>query len=177
MSRAERLGHTGAGAARVLVEITVATVLVALGVGVLWWVLAPEVTGVVIDGRLAVDAREGQALFARDAVFALLAAASGLLLAVAFSVRHRHRPVTVLIALTVLGVGGSLLAQLTGFILGPDDDVSGLADGTERPMGLHMDSPAALIVWSMVATVVVAVIAVFREDRAPWTVPGQPPSQ
>ncbi|PSL04207.1 hypothetical protein CLV30_106212 [Haloactinopolyspora alba] len=173
-TRAQRLGHAGAGTLRVLTEVVVATVVLGAGMGVLWWLLAPEVTGVVVGGELAVDAHEGQKLFDRDARFALLAGACGLVTAVTFAARHPRRPVTVLLALAVLGVGGSLLAQLTGWLLGPSGDVSGLADGTEHAVPLRMDTQAGLIVWSMVATVVVAVVAVFREDRTPFAVPGQP---
>ena len=176
MTRAQRLGHTATSTSRVVVEIVVASVVAGVVMGVAWWLLAPDVTAVVVGDGLRLDAREGQQLFGRDAVFALLGAGCGLVLAAVFSVRHRHRPVTVLVAVAVLGLGGSLLAQLSGGLLAGGDDVSGLADGTEHVMALEMQSQAGLIVWSMVATVVVAVIAVFRDDRTPWAVPGAPPS-
>lgn len=175
MTRAERLGHAGVRTTRVVAEIVVATVVAGVVMGVAWWLLAPDVTAAVVNGEVRLDAREGQKLFGRDAVFALLAAGCGLLMAVVFSARHRHRPVTVLLAVAILGFGGSLLAELTGGLLGGSDDMAGWADGTEHVVDLQMQSQAGLIVWSMTATVTVAVIAVFRDDRSPWAVPGAPP--
>lgn len=177
MRRAERLGHVAPGPRRVASEIAVVCLVAGLALGVLWWLLAPEVTGVVVDGALAVDAAEGQKLFGRDAVFSLLAAGFGLVLAVVFGVRHWRRPVTVLVALALGGVAGSYLATLIGGVLGPSDDVSGLENSVEHAFALRMESPAGLLVWSTVATVVLAVIALFREDRAPWAVPGDPPGR
>lgn len=174
-SRTERLDRARANTARVVTEMVVATVAVGTLAGVLWWVLAPDVTGVVLDGGLVVDAREGQKVFDRDAIFSLLGAAVGLLMSITFVLRHRHRPVTVVVGLAVLGVGGSLLAQLTGLLLGPDDDVAGMDDGTQHAVGLHLGSDAGLFVWPMVAIIVAAIIGVFREDRVSWVMPGTPP--
>ena len=176
MSRAERLGHTAPSTARVVGEVLVASVVAGVAMGVLWWVLAPEVTGFVVDGELLADLEQGQKLFGRDAVFALLGSAFGLVLGVVFTARHRRRPVTSLLTLALAGVGGSLLAQFTGAMLGPDGDVSGLAEGTDHAFALQMDTPQALIVWPLVATVMAAVIALFREDTTPWSASG-PPAQ
>lgn len=173
-TRAERLGHTAPSPVRVLVQITVVSVVAGLLMGVLWWLLSPDVHGVVIDGGLGADSREGQKLFERDAVFTLLGAGFGLVLAVVFMIWHRRNPVTTLVALAALGVAGSLIARFAGELLGPSDDVTGLANGTDRLFPLRLDSDAALLVWSMVAVVVAAVIALFREDQAPWSVPGPP---
>ncbi|PZF79655.1 DUF2567 domain-containing protein [Jiangella anatolica] len=171
-TRAERLGHAAPSTVRVVVQIAVASLVAGIAMGVLWWALAPDVQGVVIDGGLGVDAREGQHLFTRDAVFALLGAAFGLVLSVVFVVWHRRNPVAVLVSLAGLGVVGSLVAGVVGRVLGPDGDVSGLADGAEQLFSLELKSSAAYLVWSMVAVVVAAVIALFREDRTPWAVPG-----
>lgn len=171
-TRAERLGHTAASPVRVLVQITVVSVVAGIVMGLLWWALAPDVNGVVVDGGLGTDSREGQLLFERDAVFSLLGAGIGLVLGVVFTVLHRRTPVTTLVALAVMGVAGSLIARLAGRLLGPSGDVAGLADGTDRLFPLRLESSAALLVWSMVAVVVAAVIALFREDQAPWNVPG-----
>lgn len=177
MNRAQRLGHTAPSTARVITEIAVTSAVVGVLMGVLWWMLAPEVVGVVVNGGLAADSQEGQKLFERDAVFALLAAGCGFVLAVTFAARHRRSPVTALVTLVVCGVGGSWIAQLIGGLLGPGSDIGGLSDGAEQVFPLQLESRAGLIVWSMVATVVVGVIAVFREDQAAWSVPGAPPSE
>lgn len=168
MGRAERLGHGAPSTVRVVAEIAVASVVTGVVMGVLWWLLTPDITGVVVEGpaggQLGVHSQDAQRLFDRDAIFALLGAGAGLVLAVAFAVRHRKSPVAALVALVVAGIGGSLLAQLTGLVLGPSGSVDGLADGAETPVPLHMESQAALIVWSMVATVVAAIFAAFRQD-------------
>ncbi|TDE08078.1 DUF2567 domain-containing protein [Jiangella asiatica] len=177
MRRAERFGHAAPTPGRVATEIAVVSVLAGVLMGVLWWLLSPEVTGVVVEGGLAADAREGQKMFDRDAVFALLGAGFGLVLAVVYSVRHWRSPVTTLVTLALAGVAGSYLATLVGGLFGPGGDVAGLENGTQEPFPLRMESPAGLLVWSMVATVVVAVVALFREDRAPWSVPGNPPGR
>lgn len=171
-TRAERLGHTAPSPVRVVVQVAVVSVVAGIVMGLLWWLLAPDVHGVVVDGGLGTDSREGQKLFERDAVFALLGAAFGLVLAIVFTVWHRRNPVATLVSLAVFGVGGSLIARFAGGLLGPGDDVAGLADGTERVFPLHLESDSALLVWSMVAVVVAAVIALFREDQTPWSVPG-----
>lgn len=171
-TRAERLGHTAPSPVRVVVQIAVASVVAGLVLGVLWWLLTPDVRCVVVDGRLTPSACENRELFGRDAVFTLLGAGFGLVLGVVFTVWHRRTPVTTLVALAAFGVVGSLVARFAGGLLGPSDDVSGLADGTDRMYPLLLDADAALLVWSMVAVVVAAIIALFREDQAPWSVPG-----
>ncbi|RIQ13745.1 DUF2567 domain-containing protein [Jiangella rhizosphaerae] len=172
MTRAERLGHAAPSTVRVVTQIVVASVVAGVLMGVLWWLLAPDVQGVVVDGGLGVDAHEGRHLFTRDAVFTLIGAGAGLLLSAVFAVWHRRNPVAVLVSLAAMGVVGSLIARFVGGFLGPDGDVSGLADGADVLFPLRLETDAALLVWSMVAVVVAAVIALFREDRTPWAVPG-----
>lgn len=174
LARAERLGHAGPRPARVVGEAAVGSLIAGVVMGVLWWVLAPDVTGIVVNGELLTDLEQGQRLFTRDAIFALLGAGSGLVLAIALTARHRRHPVTSLLALAAGGLAGSLLAQLIGLLLGPDGDVSGLADGVEHVLALRMNSSQALLVWPLVLTVVVGVIAVFREDTTAWAPPGGP---
>lgn len=166
-TRAERLGHVPASPARIVAEVAVVSALFGVLMGVLWQLLAPEVVGTVMDGGLAVGGPEAEKLFDRDAVFALLGAGCGLVMAVAFAVRHPRRPVVALVALAAGGVGGSLLATVVGGALGPDRDLSGLADGAERAFPLELQASAALVMWPMTATVVVGVIALFRDDRRP----------
>lgn len=170
MTRAERLGHAAPTSTRVVAQIVVASAVAGVVMGVLWWLLAPDVHGVVVNGGLGYDSREGQHLFTRDAVFALLGGAFGLVMSVVFVVWHRRNPVAVLVALAATGVVASLIAQHVGQFLGPDGDVSGLADNAEVLIPLRLESDAALLVWSMVAVVVAAVVALFREDRTPWNV-------
>ena len=173
-TRAERLGHTAASPARVVVHIAIASVVAGVLMGVLWWLLSTDVRCVVVGGELVPRNCESREFFDRDAVFTLLGAGFGLVLGVGFTVWHRRTPVTTLVALAAFGVVGSLIARFAGGLLGPSDDVSGLADGTDRMYPLRLDADAALLVWSMVAVVVAAVIALFREDQAPWSVPGPP---
>jgi hypothetical protein len=168
-TRAQRLGHAGAGARRVVAEIVVAAAIVSVLMGVLWWLLAPDISGVVADGGLFADPSQAQKLFDRDALFAVLSGGAGLILAVVFAVRHHRRPVTVLLALAVCGIAGSLVAQLIGRYLGPGDDVTGLADGADHAVPLQLHSWAGVFGWSIAATMVVAVVAMFREDHAPWS--------
>lgn len=171
-TRAERLGHTGVGPLRIVTHIAVASVVAGILMGVLWWLLAPDVHGVVVDGGLGTDSREGQKLFELDAVFTLVGAGVGVLMGIVFTVWHRRNPVTVLVALVAFGVIGSLIAQFAGGLLGPSGDVTGLADGAERLFPLRLEAQAALLAWPMVAVVVAAIIALFREDQAPWQIPG-----
>ncbi|MBB5789719.1 DUF2567 domain-containing protein [Jiangella mangrovi] len=171
-TRAERLGHTGPGPVRVVAQIVVASVVAGIVMGVLWWLLSPDVRCVVVDGQLSPSSCESRVIFERDAVFTLLGAGFGLVFGAAFAVWHRRHPVTTLVALAVFGVAGSLIARFAGGLLGPSDDVAGLADGTDRLYPLLLDADAALLVWSMVAVVVAAIIALFREDQTPWSVPG-----
>ncbi len=172
MTRAQRLGHGAPTTRRVVVQIVVASVVAGVLMGVLWWLLAPDVHGVVVNGGLGYDSREGRHLFTRDAVFTLLGGGFGLVLSIVFVIWHRRNPVAALVALAAMGVVGSLIAKYVGEFLGPDGDVSGLADGAAALIPLRLGSDAALLVWSMVAVVVAAVVALFREDRTPWAPPG-----
>ncbi|SDU75787.1 hypothetical protein SAMN04488563_5038 [Jiangella alkaliphila] len=178
MTRAERLGHSAPSTVRVVTQIVAVSAVAGVLMGVLWWLLAPDATGVVVNGGLGFDAREGQHLFGRDAVFTLVGAGFGLVLSIVFTLWHRRNPVAVLVAMAAMGVVGSLIAQVVGEFLGPEGDVAGLADGAELQIPLRLESDAALLVWSMVAVVVAAVVALFREDRTPWTppAPGAPGS-
>lgn len=152
---------------RVAVEIVLASVLCGLVMGAAWYVLSPDLTGQAADQGVAVPIEQARRLFDRVAIFALLGAAAGLLLGVAAGIRHRERPVTALVTLALGGVAGSLLAMGTGMVLGPAR--RGHEPGTEVPLPMELEATSALLVWPLVAIVVVTLMALFRDDRTPWS--------
>lgn len=135
-----------------------------MGVG--WNLLNPEITGEVAERGVAVPIAEARQLFDRVAIFSLLGAGIGLALGAVVGVRHRRRPVTALLALAGGGLAGSLLAWRVGVWAGPS--LGDEAPGTVVEVPLDLEAPAALLAWPLIAVVVVTVMVLFRDDRAPW---------
>ncbi len=163
---------------RVGLEIVLASAVVGAAAGFVWWLLAPDVLVHVVDAGVTLDAYQGARMFNRDAVFSLAAAASGILVAVPGFVRHRRTPASALLALVLGGVAGSFAMLGVGRFLGPgpiEPRADGAAVGTWLELPLDLEATAAILVWSIVAVIMVAVIAVFSDDRSPWAPPGERP--
>jgi hypothetical protein len=82
------------------------------------------------------------------------------------------------VALALGGVVGSFAMLGVGRLLGPgpiEPRADDAAVGTWLDLPLGLEATAAVLVWSIVAVIVVALIAVFSEDRSPWAPPGERP--
>ncbi|NEE03111.1 LapA family protein [Phytoactinopolyspora halotolerans] len=153
--------------ARVSIEIGVTCLVLGVTMGAVWYLLAPDLIGQVVEGgNVVAPIEQARQLFDQIAIFFGLGVLIGLVLGSFFGVRHRRRPVTVLVALAVGGLGGSLLALAAGSVLGPSA-ASG-PPGTEVAIPLRLEAPAALFAWPVVAVVVVTIMSLFRDDRTPW---------
>ncbi|MCX4701541.1 MULTISPECIES: AAA family ATPase [Streptomyces] len=159
-------GQDGPGMKTEVREAAVITVAVALGgvlLGLLWWWLAPHVPlvgGLDEQGSWVVYLKdtEGEQAVGVDGTFTLLALAFGVVSAFAVFLVRRRGGVPLVVALTVGGLLGSLLAWRLGVWLGPAQDV--LAHAKDVGKGVTFSAPlklgakGALLAWSLAALVV-----------------------
>jgi hypothetical protein len=156
---------------RVITEIVVAVVVLGLAAGAVWSLVAPDVHGQVTATGVAVRGAEARRQFGVDGWFAVTGAVAGLLVATAAFIRHRRRPVTVLVTLVLAGLAGSLLAWRFGVLLGPGpvaDRAAGLAPGTRIAVPLGLRAPAVLLAWPIAAAAAVAAGAAAISDHGRW---------
>lgn len=135
-------------------------------VGVLWWLVAPTVVCTTVEGSCPYESFEGGRFFIAEGLFAVLAAASGVLAALLVRRWTREIGWPVVVALAVGGALASLAAWRVGVWLGPDDP-TGLTTATgvlaEQPLRLHADG--LLLVWS-IASVLVALLTLLADADA-----------
>jgi hypothetical protein len=143
--------------------IAVASAVFGALLGLLWWWLAPHVplVGDVDEaGSWAVYLKdtEGEQAVGVDGTFTLLALAFGFVSAFVVFLWRRRGGVPLVVALTVGGLLGSLLAWKLGVWLGPTSDV--LAHAKSAGKGVTFSAPlklgakGALLAWSVAALVV-----------------------
>ncbi|MFJ2258372.1 AAA family ATPase [Streptomyces sp. NPDC087844] len=179
------LGHEedGPGMKKELREAAIITVAMAVGgllLGVLWWWLAPHVPLVSDDTTVYLKDTEGEQAIGVDGTFTLLALALGLVSALAVFLLRRRGGITLVVALTVGGVLGSLVAWRLGVWLGPTQDV--VAHAKEAGKGVTFDAPlelgakGALLAWSVSALLVhLGLTALFApRDPDPFESPYHP---
>ncbi|MEU6030525.1 AAA family ATPase [Streptomyces tauricus] len=181
------LGHQedGPGMKTELREAAIVTVAMAVGgllLGVLWWWLAPHVPLVSDDTTVYLKDTEGEQAIGVDGTFTLLALALGLVSALAVFLLRRRGGIALVVALTVGGVLGSLVAWRLGIWLGPTQDV--VAHAKEAGRGVTFDAPlelgakGALLAWSVSALLVhLGLTALFApRDPDPFDSPYYPKS-
>jgi hypothetical protein len=146
-------------------EAAVTTVVVALAgvlLGLLWQWLAPKVplVGDVVNGGWVVYLKdsEGEQAVGVDGTFTLLALAFGVVSAAVVFAWRRRGGVPLVVALTVGGLLGSLLAWRLGMWLGPGSDVlahaKSVGKGVTFSAPLKLGAKGALLAWSVAALVV-----------------------
>ncbi|GHA16351.1 hypothetical protein GCM10010372_14880 [Streptomyces tauricus] len=166
-------------------EAAIVTVAMAVGgllLGVLWWWLAPHVPLVSDDTTVYLKDTEGEQAIGVDGTFTLLALALGLVSALAVFLLRRRGGIALVVALTVGGVLGSLVAWRLGIWLGPTQDV--VAHAKEAGKGVTFDAPlelgakGALLAWSVSALLVhLGLTALFApRDPDPFDSPYYPKS-
>lgn len=165
-------------------EAAVITVAMALGgvlLGVLWWWLAPHVPLISDAEAVYLKDTEGEQAVGVDGTFTLLALGCGLVSALVVFLVRRRGGIPLVIALTLGGVLGSLLAWRLGIWLGPTQDVA--AHAKEAGKGVTFDAPlelnakGALLAWSVAALLVhLQLTALFGpRDPNPYDQPHQYP--
>jgi hypothetical protein len=162
--------------------ITVAMALSGVLLGVLWWWLAPHVPLVSDSSAVYLKDTEGEQAIGVDGTFTLLALGFGLVSALAVFLVRRRGGIPLIIALTVGGILGSLLAWRLGIWLGPTQDVA--AHAKEVGKGVTFDAPlelnakGALLAWSVAALLVhLGLTALFApRDPDPYQQTQYPPA-
>ncbi|MCD7437650.1 AAA family ATPase [Streptomyces lincolnensis] len=158
-------GQDGPGMKTEVREAAVVAVAVALGgvlLGVLWWWLAPRVplVGDVVDQNWVVYLKdtEGEQAVGVDGTFTLLGLAFGVVTAFVVFLVRRRGGVPLVVALTVGGLLGSLLAWRLGVWLGPAQDVvahaRSVGKGVTFSAPLKLGAKGALLAWSLAAVLV-----------------------
>ena len=162
--------------------VTVATALGGVLLGLLWCWLAPRVP-LISDGSAVYPKDvEGEQSIGVDGTFSLLAVGFGLVTAVVVFLVRRRGGVPLIVALTVGGILGSLIAWRLGIWLGPTQDV--IAHAKEVGKGVTFDAPlvlkakGALLAWSVSALLVhLGLTALFApRDPDPYQQHEFPPS-
>lgn len=145
----------------VYVTALVVGVLTGLGLGVVWWRLAPRVEVVVRADGSRPQGFQPEGFIAADATFALLACAAGVLVTIALLRMRRDRLILVLGAALVASALGTAAMWWLGTRLGFVDleAVTGVEDQVmEGPLQVTM--PGVFLAWSLASSIVVLVTAV-----------------
>lgn len=153
---------SGPGRARQLAEAAVLMVVMALvgGVvlGLLWWWLAPQVPLVSDGSAVYLKDTEGEQAVGVDGTFVLLALGIGALSGLVVFLIRRHGGVPLVVALTLGGLLGAVLAWRLGVWLGPGTDVAARAEevGSEVTFSapIKLSAKGALLVWPLAGVLV-----------------------
>lgn len=136
-------------------------------VGVVWWLVAPlTLVQKRADGLFRAGGEVDESAVAADGWFAVLALATGILVALVVYLRTRPGRVGPLLALAGGGVLGAVVAWRTGALLGPGD-----LEATARslPVGARFDAPldvsayGVLLAWPMGAVITYFAVAAGAE--------------
>ncbi|MFS8202999.1 AAA family ATPase [Streptomyces sp. CWNU-52B] len=179
------LGHEedGPGMKTELREAAIITVAMTVGgllLGVLWWRLAPHVPLVSDSSAVYLKDTEGEQAIGVDGTFTLLALAFGLVSALVVFLLRRRGGIPLVVALTVGGVLGSLVAWRLGVWLGPTQDVVGHAKevgkGVTFDAPLELNAKGAMLAWSLSALLIhLGLTALFApRDPDPYQSPYPP---
>jgi hypothetical protein len=138
-------------------DLLLVHVPVALGVGVLWWRLAPSLEYTVFAGApYTLDEVQTGQVVAADGVFALLGLAAGALCAAVLLLR-RHTGAALSVGLAAGGALGSAAAWMLGTWLGPGrlaDLAAAAADEQVVVPGPELSAYGVLLVWPIAAVAV-----------------------
>jgi hypothetical protein len=138
--------------------VTVGVALVGLLLGALWLWLAPRIPLVSDSTAVYLKDTEGEQAIGVDGTFTLLGLAFGAVAALVVFLWRKRGGVPLVVALTLGGLLGSLLAWRFGIWLGPARDVA--AHAKEVGKGVVFDAPlalkakGALLAWPLAAMVV-----------------------
>ncbi len=152
----------GPGLASELITAAVVTVVMAVlgGVllGLLWWWLAPQVPLVSDGSAVYLKETEGEQAAGVDGTFTLLALGVGALSALVVFLVRRSGGVPLVVALTVGGLLGAVLAWRLGVWLGPETDVAARAkevgQGVTFSAPLKLSAKGALLAWPLAGVLV-----------------------
>lgn len=148
--------------------VALCSVLVALPVGVLWWVVAP--LSLVLkrsDGLYRAGGEGDEAAVAADGWFAAVTLVTGIVVALVVYLRSRPGRVVPLVALVVGGLLGSVTAWQLGHLLGPgsiEATAAGLRTGATFRGPLDVSAYGVLLAWPMAAVITYFAVAAGAES-------------
>lgn len=147
--------------------VVVCSVLVALPVGLAWWLLAPlTLVEKRSDGLYRVGGEGDESAVAADGWFAAITLAAGIMVALVVYLRTRPGRVVPLVALVVGGVLGSLAAWRLGHLLGPGSlqaTAAGLPVGSRFRGPLDVSAYGVLLAWPMATVITYFAVAAGAE--------------
>lgn len=152
----------GPGLRTELIEAAVVTAVMALLggalLGLLWWWLAPHVPLVSDGSAVYFKDTEGEQAVGVDGTFTLLALGAGALSGLVVFLLRRRGGVPLVVALTVGGLLGAVLAWRLGVWLGPETDVAARAkevgQGVTFSAPLKLAAKGALLAWPLAGLLV-----------------------
>jgi hypothetical protein len=152
---------------RIAVLVVVCSVLAALPVGLVWWLLAPlTLVQKRADGLYRVAGEGDETAVAADGWFAGITLVAGIAVALLVYLRTRPGRVVPLVALVAGGLLGALAAWQLGHLLGPG---SLEATAAGRPLGARFRGPldvsayGVLLAWPMATVITYFAVAAGAE--------------
>lgn len=147
--------------------VVVCSVLVALPVGLVWWLLAPlTLVEKRSDGLYRVGGEGDETAVAADGWFAAITLVTGIVVALVVYVRTRPGRVVPLVALVVGGVLGALAAWQLGHLLGPGSlktTAAGRTLGATFHGPLDVSAYGVLLAWPMATVITYFAVAAGAE--------------
>lgn len=143
---------------RYLLRVVAACAGIGVGIGLLWWRLAPRELMKVIGGKAYPAGYQPRAFIASEVLLVALLAAAGLIVTSWLIVRRREQPFAVLVASGLGGLLAAVIAWQIGTRIGAFD-LAALAAGSpdmtlvEAPLTMRMY--ADLLAWPLAASFVV----------------------
>ncbi len=156
--------------ARYLFVVWSGCAVIGVGIGLIWSWLAPRELMKVYGGVAYPDTFQPRAFITADAVLVGLLAVAGLVVTSVLLLRHRHRPLRVLIASAAGGALAGVIAWRLGEVLGTVDVpaiAKASADGTQFYAGLRMRMWTDLLSWPIVAGFIVLLATLIDWWREP----------
>ena len=147
-------------ASAVLTAGLISAVVLGLGLGVVWWKLAPRVSVIVKAGETWPANYQPNEYLGADVAFGALALLAGLGLTIALIYMRREHLISTLASALLSGIVGSLLMWVVGTHLG-QVDIEGLSGTEEVTINapLQLTLPAMILIWPLTAAVVVSIVA------------------
>lgn len=142
-------------------------ILLGVAVGVVWWLVAPEVHATVSGGQPSIDQVESTRWFDIDAWLGVLGGAAGFGFGIVTFLRWRGRPVLVAVLNVVAGLAGSAVAWQVGRLLGPGPVPPDLPDGSRVALPMDLHAYGMFLIWPIAGVVAILLVNALLDDRTP----------
>jgi hypothetical protein len=149
--------------------VVAASLLAAVPVGILWYVLAPLPHLVKRSDGIFLTGGENEVAVAADGWFAVCSATAGLVIVLVVFARMRRARLGPLLGLAVGGLAGAILAWRLGVLLGPGgihEAVKGLPFGAQFDGPLKLSARGVLFTWPLTTTLAYFALTAGLEPKA-----------